>query len=92
MKTQCFIDIKHTTLEREVHQLLFYVKKNPPNFDLCPVPPGFAKLPHIQLMDFKHFDIVCIQPYQVHVLLDDQIFPLPTIPCSVQIDQSNTAW
>ena len=70
----------------------FILCRKTPNFDLCPVLPGFAKLTHIQPMDFKHFDIVCIQPYQVHVLLDDQIFPLPTIPCSVQIDQWNTAW
>ena len=41
MKTECPIDMKQTALEREFHKLPFYAKKV-----LCPVPPGFARMPH----------------------------------------------
>ena len=37
--------MKQMALEREFHKFSLYAKKT--NFDLCPVPPGFAMPPHI---------------------------------------------
>ena len=45
MKTKCPIGMKQMTLERKFHKLSLYTKKV--NFDLCPVLPCFARMPHI---------------------------------------------
>ena len=37
--------MKQTTMEREFHKLSLHAQKT--NFDLCPIPPGFAMMPHI---------------------------------------------
>ena len=46
MRAECPIDMKQAALEREFHKLSLYIPKTP-NFDLFPVPPGFARTHHI---------------------------------------------
>ena len=43
MRTKCASDMKQTAFEREFYKLSLYTKNN---FDLCPVPHAFARMPH----------------------------------------------
>ena len=44
MRNLCPLDIKQTVLKTEFHKLSLYAKQL--NFDLCPILPGFAMMPH----------------------------------------------